>query len=370
MTPEEDVVRVLKDAGIELLASLPCDKVKSLYSEFEEHFNQVTVSREEEGVGICAGAALAGAKPAMLVQSSGIGNMINALLSLTKFYELPLLVLISWRGIYKESIPAQVPMGKNLTRILDAIDVGYTEVHEREDLDNIASRVEDVYSSSNVHAVLLSPKIWEGRDFEEAVDEGERTFQRIEFATKVKEPRIKRYDVIKAAAGYIKGKAVICNIGVPCKELYSVLDQASNFYMLGSMGLASSIGLGVSLFSKGEVVVIDGDGSLLMNAGSLATIAKTNPSNLTILAVDNASYGSTGNQATTTRFCADLETMARGSGFENTFKIVDAAELDRAFAEPRFPRFIHAVVKPGNADVPDIPLSQQEIKRRFMGQLR
>ncbi|MFQ5816169.1 MAG: sulfopyruvate decarboxylase subunit alpha, partial [Candidatus Hydrothermarchaeaceae archaeon] len=150
MTPEEEVVQALKDAGIDLLASLPCDRVKNLYAAFEEQFTQVTVSREDEGVGICAGGALARAKTAMLVQSSGVGNMINALVSLTKFYELPLPILVSWRGVYKERIPAQIPMGRYLPRILDAVNVGWTEVHGRDDITKITSCIEDAYSSNTV----------------------------------------------------------------------------------------------------------------------------------------------------------------------------------------------------------------------------
>ncbi|MFQ5816229.1 MAG: thiamine pyrophosphate-dependent enzyme, partial [Candidatus Hydrothermarchaeaceae archaeon] len=284
-------------------------------------------------------------------------------------YELPLPILISWRGVYKERIPAQIPMGRYLSRILDAINVDWTEVHERDDITKIASCIEDAYSSNTIHAVLMSPRIWEGSGFQMAGNEMERILQGIEFGGRARTPRLKRYDIIREAAGHLKGKAVICNLGVPCKELFSVLDQESNFYMLGSMGLASSVGLGVSLFSERQVVVIDGDGSLLMNAGSLATIAKVNPSNLTILAVDNASHGSTGDQPTATRFGADLEAVARGFGFKSTFKVIDGVELDDAFNADEFPKFIHALALPGNAEVSDIPLSPQEIKRRFTGSL-
>ncbi|MEE9593984.1 MAG: sulfopyruvate decarboxylase subunit beta [Candidatus Hydrothermarchaeales archaeon] len=369
MTPEEEVVQVVKDAGIDLLASFPCDRVKNLFAAFEEQFTQVTVTREEEGVGVCAGAALAGAKAAMLVQSSGVGNMINALVSLTKLYELPLPILISWRGVYKEKIPAQVPMGRYLAGILDAIQVDWTEVHERADIPKIADGIEKAFSSNSVHAVLMSPKIWEDSGFKVASRKMERVSQGIELADRAEKPRLKRYDIIKGAAKHLEGKSVICNLGLPCKELFSVLDQDSNFYMLGSMGLASSIGLGVSLFSEREVVVIDGDGSILMNAGSLATIAKVKPSNLTILAVDNAAYGSTGDQPTMTRFGADLEAVAKGFGFKNTFKVIDEVELDDAFTASEFPKFIHAVVLPGNAEAPDIALSPQRVKSRFMGSL-
>ena len=77
--------------------------------------------------------------------------------------------------------------------------------------------------------------------------------------------------------------------------------------MLGSMGMATPIGLGIALSSAREVVVVDGDGSLLMNPGTLAVCAAAAPKNLTILAIDNGAYGSTGSQPTHAATCVDLE---------------------------------------------------------------
>jgi len=88
MKTSQEISRILKDSGVSLFTTLPCEKVKHLYSLICQDFRHVGLSREEEGVGICAGAYLARAKPAMLVQSSGFGNMANALCSLTKTYQL------------------------------------------------------------------------------------------------------------------------------------------------------------------------------------------------------------------------------------------------------------------------------------------
>ena len=92
-------------------------------------FHHVPVTREEEGVGICAGAALSGRLPAMFIQSSGIGNMINALLSLTAFYELPLALFVSRRGVYNEKIEAQMPMGQKLPAILAGAGITYSKIN-------------------------------------------------------------------------------------------------------------------------------------------------------------------------------------------------------------------------------------------------
>ncbi len=126
---------------------------------------------------------------------------------------------------------------------------------------------------------------------------------------------------------------MVSNLGWPSKELYDIKHQPSNFYMLGSMGMATPIGLGISLTSSKEVVVIDGDGSLLMNPGTLATAAYAAPKNLTIIAIDNGAYGSTGNQPTLAGVCSDLEVVAQGFGFKKTVKVWNAEQINEAYEE-------------------------------------
>jgi thiamine pyrophosphate-dependent acetolactate synthase large subunit-like protein len=135
--------------------------------------------------------------------------------------------------------------------------------------------------------------------------------------------------------------------------------------MLGSMGMVTPIGLGIALSTKKDVVVIDGDGSLLMNPGTLATAAAFAPKNLTVLAIDNGAYGSTGNQPTLARSCVDLSAVARGFGIHSTHRASTAKDLVEAMeASQGSFRFVHALAVPGNADVPNIPLDRMTIKRQ------
>lgn len=371
MSPEEEIVTLLKDAGVTLAATLPCDKVKGLHYLIAREFRHVPLTREEEGVGIAAGAALAGEKPVMLVQTSGIGNMINALASLTKLYELPLFLLISWRGVYKEAIVAQKPMGMFVPGLLKALEIEFVEIKEREDIPKIAEAASIAFEESRVAAALLSPKVWEGSDFKMPARESEdRTVARRVFEGEEATAKHTRFEILAAIREELRNKVVVSNLGVPSKELYHVLHQRSNFYMLGSMGMATPIGLGIALGTRKEVVVIDGDGSLLMNAGCLATVAEMAPRNLTILAIDNAAYGSTGNQPTATKRSADLEMLARAMGIENASRASTPGEVVEAMHRGEAPRFVHVVTKPGNARVSNIPLSPKEIKTNVMGFLR
>lgn len=163
---------------------------------------------------------------------------------------------------------------------------------------------------------------------------------------------------------YIEDELVICNIGFPSRELYDIKDRKENFYMIGSMGLASSIGFGLALARPDkDIVVIDGDGSLLMNMGSLVTIFANNPHNLTWIVIDNGAYGSTGNQDTYAQVL-DLSEIAKSVGFKNSFKFEDINLSDVIKSEDV--SFIVYETDPGNSSAPIIDLTPVEIKNRFM----
>lgn len=124
MDSSEAIFDGLKDIGIDFIVSVPCVNLSKLLNMIDEDDDiiHVPVTREEEGIGLCAGAYLGGKKPAILMQNSGLGNSINALKSLTELYEMPLLMIMSHRGTEGESICGQVPMGESTPRILEAMD--------------------------------------------------------------------------------------------------------------------------------------------------------------------------------------------------------------------------------------------------------
>lgn len=380
--PEEELITILKTNGVDLTTSLPCEKIKTLLEMAARAFTHLPLTREEEGVGICAGAALAGRRPALFVQSSGIGNMINALLSLTQFYELPLAIFVSQRGIYKEKIEAQFPMGQRLPAMLAGAGIAYTEIHTPDALALVARDLPQVYEKNRVHAFLMSPALWEGSECKiPSCRTGDGQSAPVEnrgpaecgttSLTTLEPPVFTRYDIINILAPYLENKVVVSNLGWPSKELYAIRHQPSNFYMLGSMGMVTPIGLGIALSTKKEVVVIDGDGSLLMNPGTLATTAFASPGNLTIVAIDNGAYGSTGNQPTLAASCVDLEQVARGFGFTNTVKVSSARELAGVMKEKRKgPAFVHILAVPGNKEVPNIPVHHLETRKQVQEFLR
>ncbi len=367
-SPEHRVVEILKNNSIDIAVTLPCDRIKALLPQISRSIKTIPLTREENGVGICAGAYLGGKRPVMVIQSTGIGNMINALLSLNLTYGIPLPVLVSWRGIYKESIEAQVLSGKRMPAILDAAGVKFTKIESRDELDKIDPAIRDAFKNEEPHVFLISPAVWEGSPGEvPAPLEIIPRISELNLTAEIKEPVMTRYEAIKVLASTAGEDIILSNLGIPAKELYEIRDRELNFYMMGSMGLVSPIGSGLAMAQKRHVYVIDGDGSLLMNPNALSCIGAYNPGNLSIIAIDNAAYGSTGNQETCTRTQVDLELLAVASGIKNTTKAHTEEELKQALL--RKANFIHVVVKPVNAACREIPLSAREIKQRFVNYL-
>jgi thiamine pyrophosphate-dependent acetolactate synthase large subunit-like protein len=175
-----------------------------------------------------------------------------------------------------------------------------------------------------------------------------------------------------AALGDDPKTPIIASLGHPAYDLFAARDRPANFYTWGSMGLASSIGLGLAMARpETRVFVLDGDGSLLMNLGSLATIGWTKPANLVVIVWDNEEYGTTGGQETATKHGTNLEAAARAMGFTATATVRDDRELTalipRARVEPG-PWMIVAKVQESTPSVRP-PLDCVFIKQRFMAAL-
>lgn len=369
---EDIIIRLLRDQGITLAALLPCDKAKDLFALLPGSFETCELLREEDGVGVCAGAYLAGRKPAMFIQSSGLGNMLNALLSLSRTYELPLPIIASWRGVYKETIPAQVPFNQALPGILKAADIPCFPVYQPDELDQIPEMIDTAFRCHTPAVALVSPRCWEGEpQCEQKAEIADRSRQiRLVHERNVPSPSMTRLDAIRALVPHLQDAAVVSNIGIPSKELFWTEDRKENFYMLGSYTQASSVGFGIAISTHRKTLIIDGDGSLLGTA-ILPVIAAKGPRNLTIVCLDNGVFGSTGNQMTPACRQVDLELYARACGFEQTAKVTSAEEIGRAVTSlEQGPSFIHVVIRPGNSDVPNIPITPLEIRDRFMNTIR
>ncbi len=162
MNPSLAVYRGMKRAGINFATSVPCVNLQELLGlvSGDPNIIHLPVTREEEGVGICAGAWMAGRRPALLMQNSGLGNCINALASLDMLYGISLLMIISHRGVVGEPIIGQVPMGRLTVPLLDAMAIPHFEPHPAEAEEIVAQAWSCACAARRPVAVLLGLEFW------------------------------------------------------------------------------------------------------------------------------------------------------------------------------------------------------------------
>ena len=178
-----------------------------------------------------------------------------------------------------------------------------------------------------------------------------------------------RLEATRQIATAFAGDPIVASLGHPAYDLFATGDRDTYFYTWGSMGLASSIGLGLAMAQPARrIVVLDGDGSLLMNLGSLATIGWVRPANLVVVVVDNRLYGTTGGQESATAHGADLDAAARAMGIAQTVTVTTPAELETAVVRVRAEQGPWVMVVKVDESVPTVKPPQDcvFIKQRFM----
>lgn len=180
---------------------------------------------------------------------------------------------------------------------------------------------------------------------------------------------MRRHEAIEAILTLLANDDIaLFSTGMISREAYSIRDRTTNFYMLGSMGLLSSVALGLAMNTDQLVVAFDGDGSALMDMGTMALIAYQKPENLIHVVLDNASYESTGGQPTISNDI-DLLSVARAVGYAKAFHAAQMEELNSFLEDAmraRGPIFILLKVTRGShSDTPRVSLLPTELVQRL-----
>lgn len=162
LTPSEKLYAKLKEQRLDFFVSVPCQLLKELINLLENDSEVIytPVTREEEGIGVLAGAFLAGKRPAIVMQNSGIGNCINAICSLLNYYRIPIVLIISYRGTKGEAIDAQKPMGNATKPLLKAANAKFYEISSLEELDLIDKGISEDYAQDKSVAFLFPFSFW------------------------------------------------------------------------------------------------------------------------------------------------------------------------------------------------------------------
>jgi sulfopyruvate decarboxylase subunit beta len=184
---------------------------------------------------------------------------------------------------------------------------------------------------------------------------------------------INRFEATQYLAAKLTDELVVASLGNAKYDLFNARDRPRNFYMWNSMGMACSFALGLAMARPGEkVIVLDGDGALLMNLGSLATEAVRGPKNLIHIVWDNRAYELTGKQPTATAYKTDLAKVAEGAGLDQSERVESLPAFQQAFDRALRgdgPWFILALIDQERAKPPRPPKSPTFIKHRFMTDL-
>ena len=170
------------------------------------------------------------------------------------------------------------------------------------------------------------------------------------------------------------GDLVLSTTGMISREVFVANDRPENFYMIGSMGLLSSFGLGMALHNpEKRVFVLEGDGSALMSLGTLPLIATENPSNLFHIILDNEAYESTGAQPSISSE-VDLASVGKSCGYKHVARVDDIeglqnALLDCGMGHGPYMILVKAAIAPVD-DIPRVSHSPTEIRDRFRGSIQ
>ena len=162
MNVDLNLYETIKDLGINLLLILPDNMIQGLLKVINQknEIRQVTITREEEGMGIAAGAYLGGMKPAIIMQNSGLGNSINAIKSLIQLFKIPILIIMSHRGGEGEKIMAQNQMGQVTFTLLECIDIKTFIVDSVKSINNFKKAMKYMQENGKSAAIVLERSLW------------------------------------------------------------------------------------------------------------------------------------------------------------------------------------------------------------------
>ncbi|GGK86681.1 phosphonopyruvate decarboxylase [Mangrovihabitans endophyticus] len=337
------IVGTLLDEGFGPFTGVPCSFLGPVISHLQRHRpDQYLISGNEgEAVAVAVGARLAGRLPVVLLQNSGLGNAVNPLTSLCHTLRVPVLLLVTWRGEPgRPDEPQHELMGRITGDLLDAMEIRNEVL--RPDPDAFAATI----AGARRHMEIT------GRPFALVVPKGSVAPEPGADDRSVAGATLRR----AAAIGHVMSALddsvlVVATTGKTARELERDRDRPGNLYVVGSMGCASSVALGLALHAPHRrVVVLDGDGAALMRLEAMAGIGGHAPANLLHIVLDNESYESTGGQPTMSG-SVDLPGVARACGYHDAASVSEGPAIRAAVrraVRADGPRLIRIPIVPGS----------------------
>jgi len=372
MINPRELFHILIENDFRFITGVPCSIFNGFLRIVEKEkkkIEHIIAVDEGEAIGIAAGYYLATSKvPIVYMQNSGLGNALDALTSLSakEVYNIPVLLLISWRGEPgKNDEPQHEKMGKITIKLLKTLEIPHIILSSnKKKIKQEITKVKQYFQKKNLpYSVIIRKEVLKPYSFGRKEEKSVYS--------------LKREEAIKIILDNLKGDEVIISAtGKISRELFEYQKKRkqstqTNFYVIGSMGCASSIGLGIILKKpKRKIFIFDGDGSILMKMGSLATIGHYSPKNFCHIIFDNNAYDSTGGQSTISD-TLDFVEIAKASGYKTAKLITTREKLKRSIVnirnDMRGPILLVVKVKKGcRADLGRLPRDVVERKKIFM----
>lgn len=349
LTPEFFIEK-LKENGIDSFAGVPDSLLKNICAYITDHSDarhNIIAANEGAAVGFAAGHYLATGKPACVyMQNSGEGNIINPLASLTdkEVYNIPVLLLIGWRGrpgVHDE--PQHVKQGKVTTGLLNVMGINY-EVLSKEE-DQAVKQINAAVAALNrneVFALVIEKDTFQDYKLQNSQDS---------------DLSMSREEAIRTVAAALEQKdCIVSTTGMISRELFEYREAMNqgherDFLTVGSMGHASQIALGIALSQpQRRVWCFDGDGATIMHMGSLAIVASKEPCNYMHVVFNNGAHDSVGGQPTV-GLDIDLPAVAKAVGYKTVFSVDSKSGLESVLEKVKSlqgPVLLEVKVRKGN----------------------
>ena len=164
MSINQKIVNDFVKNRIEFVTTVPCKQLSGVIAEIEAstHIYHIPSNKEDEGMGLCAGAYMGGKRSAIIMQNTAIGVTINTLVTLIQYYNIPLPMLISYRGEIGEAVACQVEMAVHTKALLDQLCIPTYHFHKEEDADELPAILNHSYMARKPVAVLMDASFWKG----------------------------------------------------------------------------------------------------------------------------------------------------------------------------------------------------------------
>lgn len=376
-----DFAAVLKQHGIRRGAGVPCSFFTPLVNQMtvDEELDYLSCTSEGEAVAVAAGMTTAGRQAFALMQNSGLGNAVNPITSMLHIYSMPVTLLVSHRGQPGRPDEPQHALMGEITEQLSQLCGLRTHVLHPERFDG---ELQDALKAGVPHAFVCRKGTLEAGPKLPKVVLRARSRGQLDVNDGSFEPSMTREQALATIRELINAgleradpqtPAVVCTTGKLSRELYELDDsdfsKGNRFYMVGSMGCAAGFGLGVARARpQRPVVVLDGDGALLMKLGSLATVGSLSPDNYHHVVFDNGAHDSTGGQPTPSP-AVDFAALALACGYRQARTVSDRDDLldtlERQLQAPG-PTLLRVVIHSGaRKDLGRPKLAPRDAYRRF-----